>query len=77
VPEPEPIPELVSMLMESAEDPLVPLFMLSDELLDVESALLLLSPELHATANNKALPKMTFFIVLFFTLIIVYDSWID
>jgi hypothetical protein len=45
-----------------------PLFILpSEELLEVESDVLLLSPELQATANNKALPKMIFFIVLFFT----------
>jgi hypothetical protein len=33
----------------------------------LESVLLLLSPELHATANSIALAKITFFMVFFFT----------
>jgi hypothetical protein len=68
MPEPEPVvPEPELIVLVSDEVPLDPLLILPDELL-VESVLLLLSPELHATANNKALPKMTFFIVLFFTI---------
>jgi hypothetical protein len=60
----------VSICVVSDDVPLVvpPLFILpSEELLDVESVVLLLSPELQATANNKALPKMIFFMVLCFT----------
>jgi hypothetical protein len=58
----------VSAIVPDPEVPVLPL-VLPLVVLDVLSVVVVLSvlPELHATAKSNALPKMIFFIVLFFT----------
>jgi hypothetical protein len=60
----------VSDIPEPVSDPVapLPLFILSELLLVLSVVVLLLSPELQADkAKSSALPKITFFMVVFFS----------